>query len=307
MRHFAVVGSGPAGFYTAEALAKAYGDAGPDRHHRPLSRALRPDPLRRRARPPVAEGRLASATTRSPKTDGVGFVGNVAVGRDVSVDELLESLRRGDPRHRRAARPQARHPRRGSARRGRLGRVRRLVQWPSRFRRPRPAARRDATRRSSAMAMSRSIARGSCRRPATNSKGRTSSAMRSTRSTQSAIRTITILGRRGPHQIAMTPKELGELGHLEAATPIVDLADFPPVEADEALEPGHRKSITILREFADLRPDDQAQADRVRLLRQAGADRRRRPGRAADRRADRARRDRRGAAAPARPMRSRRA
>ena len=27
MRHFAVVGSGPAGFYTAEALAKAYGDA----------------------------------------------------------------------------------------------------------------------------------------------------------------------------------------------------------------------------------------------------------------------------------------
>ena len=27
MRHFAVVGSGPAGFYTAEALAKAYGAA----------------------------------------------------------------------------------------------------------------------------------------------------------------------------------------------------------------------------------------------------------------------------------------
>src|SRR5438270_4502860 len=26
MRHFAVVGSGPAGFYTAEALEKAYGD-----------------------------------------------------------------------------------------------------------------------------------------------------------------------------------------------------------------------------------------------------------------------------------------
>ena len=26
MRYFAIVGSGPAGFYTAEALAKAYGD-----------------------------------------------------------------------------------------------------------------------------------------------------------------------------------------------------------------------------------------------------------------------------------------
>ena len=42
----------------------------------------------------------------------------------------------------------------------------------------------------------------------------------------------------------MTPKELGELGHLEAAVPIVDLADFPPVEADEPLEPGQRKSVT---------------------------------------------------------------
>jgi ferredoxin--NADP+ reductase len=47
----------------------------------------------------------------------------------------------------------------------------------------------------------------------------------------------------------MTPKEVGELGHLEVATPVVSGTDFPPVEADEALEPGHRKSITILREF----------------------------------------------------------
>jgi ferredoxin--NADP+ reductase len=68
----------------------------------------------------------------------------------------------------------------------------------------------------------------------------------------SAIRTITILGRRGPHQIAMTPKELGELGHLEAAVPVIDPADFPPVEADEPLEPGLRKSVTLLRGFADL-------------------------------------------------------
>jgi ferredoxin--NADP+ reductase len=37
---------------------------------------------------------------------------------------------------------------------------------------------------------------------------------------------------------------------LEIATPVLDGADFPPVEQDEALEPGHRKSITILRDFA---------------------------------------------------------
>src|SRR5205823_13396635 len=69
---------------------------------------------------------------------------------------------------------------------------------------------------------------------------------------RSAVRTITIVGRRGPHQIAMTPKELGELGHLEAAAPVVDPDDFPPVEADSTLEPGQRKSVTLLRGFADL-------------------------------------------------------
>jgi NADPH-dependent glutamate synthase beta subunit-like oxidoreductase len=72
---------------------------------------------------------------------------------------------------------------------------------------------------------------------------------------RSTIRTITILGRRGPHQIAMTPKELGELGHLEAAVPVVDTADFPGQEADDRLEPGLRKSVSLLRGFADLPQD----------------------------------------------------
>jgi ferredoxin--NADP+ reductase len=71
----------------------------------------------------------------------------------------------------------------------------------------------------------------------------------------SAIRTVTLLGRRGPHQIAMTPKELGELGHLEAAVPVIETADFPPLEADEPLDPGLRKSVGLLRGFADLPQD----------------------------------------------------
>src|SRR5262249_39702061 len=72
---------------------------------------------------------------------------------------------------------------------------------------------------------------------------------------RSANRTVTILGRRGPHQIAMTPKELGELGHLEAAVPVIEPSDFPPIEADEPLEPGLRKSGSLLRGFADLEPN----------------------------------------------------
>jgi ferredoxin--NADP+ reductase len=66
----------------------------------------------------------------------------------------------------------------------------------------------------------------------------------------SSIRLIHVLGRRGPHQIAMTPKELGELLHLEAAAPRVDAADFPPQDEDAALDPGLRKSVAHLREFA---------------------------------------------------------
>ena len=70
----------------------------------------------------------------------------------------------------------------------------------------------------------------------------------------SAVRTITFLGRRGPHQIAMTPKELGELGHLERAAPRVEAGDLPPLAEDEALDPGLRKSVTHLRAFADAAP-----------------------------------------------------
>mgnify|MGYP003576235361 FL=1 len=49
-------------------------------------------------------------------------------------------------------------------------------------------------------------------------------------------------------------RELGELGHPEAATPVVEAADFPSIEDDAALEPGHRKSITILRHFPPAGP-----------------------------------------------------
>jgi ferredoxin--NADP+ reductase len=52
----------------------------------------------------------------------------------------------------------------------------------------------------------------------------------------------------------MTPKELGELGHLEAAQPRVDPADLPPPEADAALDPGLRKSVAHLRDFAAAAP-----------------------------------------------------
>ena len=67
---------------------------------------------------------------------------------------------------------------------------------------------------------------------------------------QSNLNRITILGRRGPHQIQMTPKELGELGELKRAHPLVSQADLPSFETDANLEPGLRKSVALLRRFA---------------------------------------------------------
>jgi len=48
----------------------------------------------------------------------------------------------------------------------------------------------------------------------------------------------------------MTPKELGELGHLSQAAPLVEAADLPPPDKDAALEPGQRKAVALLRGFA---------------------------------------------------------
>ena len=69
----------------------------------------------------------------------------------------------------------------------------------------------------------------------------------------SAIRTITILGRRGPAPDRHDAQGIGRAGPSRGgASAWSNCADFPPIEADQALEPGQRKSVTLLREFADI-------------------------------------------------------
>src|SRR3546814_18010319 len=59
----------------------------------------------------------------------------------------------------------------------------------------------------------------------------------------SGVRHINLLGRRGPHQIAMTPKELGELGNPARARSSVDPAALPPAGDVAMLEPGMRNPV----------------------------------------------------------------
>jgi ferredoxin--NADP+ reductase len=253
MRHFAIVGSGPAGFYTAEALAKAYGESARidiiDRYPVPyglIRFGVAPDHQSLKA--------VSKRYDQVATTEGVSFVGNVNVGKDVSADELLGLydaviLAIGAPHDRKLGIE-------GEDLAGAVGSAE-FVGWYNGH--PDFADLAPPLDGASAVVVGNGNVALDCARILSKNHhefegsdivGHALVALDS-----SAIRSVTILGRRGPHQISMTPKELGELGHLEAATPVVEAADFPPVEADDALEPGHRKSITILREFAASGPD----------------------------------------------------
>jgi len=260
MRHFAVVGSGPAGFYTAEALEKAYGEKARidilDRYPVPyglIRFGVAPDHQSLKA--------VSKRYDKVAESAGVDFIGNVSVGNDVSVAELLELydavvLAIGAQHDRKLGIP-------GEELAGVVGSGE-FVGWynghPEFADLDPPLGGTHAAvigNGNVALDCARILSKTRTEFEGSDIVGHALDAL-----DVSAIRTVTILGRRGPHQIAMTPKELGELGHLEAASPVVDLADFPPVEADDALEPGQRKSINILREFAAT-PADVAKPKRM--------------------------------------------
>ena len=253
MRHFAVVGSGPAGFYTAEALEKAYGDQARidilDRYPVPyglIRFGVAPDHQSLKA--------VSKRYDKVAESAGVDFIGNVAVGRDVSVAELLELydaviLATGAPHDRKLGIPGEDLP-------GVVGSAE-FVGWynghPDFADLDPPLDGTHAAvvgNGNVALDCARILSKTRAEFEGSDIVGHALDAL-----DRSAICTVTLLGRRGPHQIAMTPKELGELGHLEAATPIIEQADFPPVADDETLEPGLRKSVSLLRGFADLSAD----------------------------------------------------
>ena len=253
MRHFAVVGSGPAGFYTAEALEKAYGGQARidilDRYPVPyglIRFGVAPDHQSLKA--------VSKRYDKVAECAGVDFIGNVTVGRDLSIAELLELydavvLAIGAPHDRRLGIPGEDLP-------GVVGSAE-FVGWYNGH--PEFAGLDPPLSGTHAAVVGNGNVALDCARILSKTRnefegsdivGHALEAL-----DRSAITTVTILGRRGPHQIAMTPKELGELGHLEAAVPLVDPSDFPPIEADEPLDPGLRKSVALLRGFADLDPN----------------------------------------------------
>ena len=248
MRHIAIIGSGPAGYYTAEAAQKKFGD---DVHIDIIDRLPVPFGLIRFGVAPDHQS-IKAVSNRYEKvamSDNVRFVGNVSVGKDVSIDELgtlydAVVLATGAPNDRKLEIPGGDLP-------GVFGSAA-FVGWynghPD-FAHLSPVLDGKHVvvigNGNVALDVARILSKTRGEFATSDIVGHALEALENANTEE-----VTILGRRGPHQIAMTPKELGELGHLERATPRVERTDLPDIGADALLEPGMRKSVTHLREFA---------------------------------------------------------
>ncbi|HEX7710601.1 MAG TPA: FAD-dependent oxidoreductase [Sphingomonadaceae bacterium] len=248
MRHIAIIGSGPAGYYTAEAAQKAFAD---DVRIDVFDLLPVPYGLIRTGVAPDHQS-IKGVSRRFEKTalsNNVRFVGNIRVGQDVTVPELqglydAVVLATGAPHDRPLDLPGEQ-----------LGNVfgsAAFVGWYNGH--PQFAALDpDLSGKTAvvigmgnvALDVARILAKTPEEFAGSDIVGHALDRLRG-----SNIEHIVILGRRGPHQIMMTPKELGELAELERAAPRVAPADLPEEGADALLEPGLRKSVAHLRAFA---------------------------------------------------------
>jgi ferredoxin--NADP+ reductase len=255
-RHIAIVGSGPAGYYTAEAAQKRWGD---DVRVDVFDTLPVPYGLIRTGVAPDHQS-IKGVSRRYETTalsDNVCFVGNVTIGRDVSVEELRNLYEAvvfatGAPHDRPLGIP-------GENLANVFGSAA-FVGWYNghpQFANLDP----DLSGRHAvvigmgnvALDVARILAKTVDEFAGSDIVNHALDALRT-----SNIGTVTIVGRRGPHQIMMTPKELGELMHLARATPRVDPADLPEIGEDAILEPGLRKSVAHLRSFAAIPESERA-------------------------------------------------
>ena len=255
-RHLAIVGSGPAGYYTAEAAQKKWGD---DVRVDVFDTLPVPYGLIRTGVAPDHQS-IKGVSKRYESTalsDNVRFVGNVTIGKDLSVEELQQLydavvFATGAPHDKPLGLP-------GEDLANVFGSAA-FVGWYNghpQFANLAP----DLAGKSAvvigmgnvALDVARILAKTEAEFAGSDIVNHALDALRG-----SNIRTVTIVGRRGPHQIMMTPKELGELMHLERASPRVDPADLPAVEEDAILEPGLRKSVSHLRSFAAIPESERA-------------------------------------------------
>lgn len=248
MHHIAIIGSGPAGYYTAEACQKLFGD---NVRVDILDRSPAPFGLIRNGVAPDHQS-IKGVSHRYEAialSENVHFRGHVAVGTDVTIPELQTFydavvLATGAPSDAPLDIPGADLP-------GVIGSAA-FVGWYNGH--PDHASLAPEVDGKSVVI----IGNGNVALDVARILGKSAEEFEGSdivthafeRLSKSMPTRITIVGRRGPHQVTMTHKELGELANLRRANPFVSAADLPPAEEDATLDPNHRKSVAHLRAFA---------------------------------------------------------
>jgi len=241
-----VIGSGPSGFYAADAVLRKSPAARIDI----LDRLPTPFGLVRAGVAPDHQG--SKAVTRQfdrlCAKPGLRFLGNVMVGRDVGYDELKAAydiviVAAGAPADRRLGIP-------GENLDGVYGSAA-FVGWynghPD-FRDLAPrldgaAAAAVIGNGNVALDIARILAKTAAEMAASDLCAHAAQAI-----AQAPLTDIYIIGRRGPAEASFTCAELAELGQLERAEPVVEAAALAGADADE--DKAKAKNLEILRDFA---------------------------------------------------------
>ncbi|XP_037664798.1 NADPH:adrenodoxin oxidoreductase, mitochondrial isoform X2 [Choloepus didactylus] len=239
-----VVGSGPAGFYTAQHLLKHHPRARVDIYEKQLV----PFGLVRFGVAPDHPENVINTFTQTARSDRCAFWGNVVVGRDVSVPELREAyhavvLSYGAEDHQALEIP-------GEELSGVFS-ARAFVGWYNGL----PENQELAPDLSCDTAVilgqgnvALDVARILLTPPEHLEKTDiTEAALGALR--QSRVKTVWIVGRRGPLQVAFTIKELREMIQLPGTQSILDPADFLGLQdrIKEAPRPRRRLTELLLR------------------------------------------------------------
>ena len=246
--HVAIIGSGPAGYYTAEALTKDRDDVQVDI----IDRLPTPYGLIRGGVAPDHQS-IKGVYKRYEKTnlqDNVRFVGNIEIGDALSVAELGELydavvLATGAGHDRPLGIP-------GADKAGVIGSAA-FVGW---YNAHPDFAGLDPDLDVEAVAV---IGNGNVAIDVARVLAKTPDEMAvsdlaryaAERIQESPIRDIHMFGRRGPVQANFTPKELGELGELKDCVALVDGVQLPDAEGDDDLPPVKRKNLGHLRQFSE--------------------------------------------------------
>jgi len=256
--HVAIVGSGPSGFYTAEALVKACKDCEVDIIERlPAPHGL----IRYGVAPDHQTTKNVSRTfDRTAARENVHFYGNVEVGRDVTVDELSACydavvLATGAPNDRPLGIP-------GEDKRGVYGSAA-FVGWYNGH----PDFRDLSPNLDTANICV--IGNGNVAIDCARVLVKTREEMDVSDIPEfaldqiqaSPIRDVYLLGRRGPVDAKFTNVELREMGELKTCVPVVD-GSLLPEHVPEEMEMSDRdrrvreRNLASLREFATRDPSE---------------------------------------------------